>query len=132
MSGVYPAHALLEIRMSRLLRTSFFVNALVVLLFGAGMARADEDAQIGPALAMVKEKYDIDMKKLFSAKCSWCHQGMGMKQADGPMLAGTKKTKEQVKLQISRGKSPMPGFKNQLSEKELDALVDYIKALPSN
>ncbi|MFN0314583.1 MAG: c-type cytochrome [Burkholderiales bacterium] len=88
------------------------------------------DEAIAPALAMVQEKYGIDMKKLFSTKCSWCHQGMGMKQADGPKLAGTEKTKQQVMTQISKGKSPMPGFKNQLTEKELEALADYIKALP--
>lgn len=107
-----------------------FARALLACaLCLSGTLHADDEA-IAPALALVQEKYGIDMKKLFSAKCSWCHQGMGMKQADGPKLAGTEKTKQQVMTQISKGKSPMPGFKNQLSEKELEALADYIKALP--
>ena len=55
-----------------------------------------------------------------------------MKQADGPKLAGTDKTLEQVMKQIMNGKSPMPGFKSQLKEEEVQALAEYIKALPAN
>ena len=94
------------------------------------LVRADDEEAIKPALDMVKEKYAIDMKKLFSTKCSWCHQGMGMKQADGPKLGGTLKSREQVIKQIKSGKSPMPGFASQLKENEIEALADYIKALP--
>jgi mono/diheme cytochrome c family protein len=100
-------------------------------MLGTAQFGLAQDDVIVPALALVKEKYDIDMKKLFSAKCSWCHQGMGMKQADGPKLAGTPKTKEQVIAQIRNGKSPMPGFKSQLNDKEIEALAEYIKALPN-
>ncbi len=108
-----------------------FVQAMVAAtLCVAGALYASDDDAIQPALELVKSKYDIDIKKLFSAKCSWCHQGMGMKQADGPKLAGTLKTREQVMVQISKGKSPMPGFKNQLTPTELEALAEYIKALP--
>lgn len=99
-----------------------------------GSAMADDiDAQIASAVEQVNTKYaeqKLDIKKLFSAKCSWCHQGYGMKQADGPKLGGTEKTHEQVIKQIANGKSPMPGFKNQLKDYELQALADYIKALP--
>ena len=55
-----------------------------------------------------------------------------MKQADGPKLAGTQKTIEQLAKQIIEGKSPMPGFRNQLSEKEVQALAEYIKTLPAD
>lgn len=95
----------------------------------------DIDTAIAPAVAMVNEKYaehNLDIKKLFAQKCSWCHQGYGMRQADGPKLGGTSKTHEQVVKQIADGKSPMPGFKKQLKEYELQALADYIKALPAN
>ena len=51
---------------------------------------------------------------------------------DGPKLAGTSKTMEQLVKHINEGKSPMPGFKNQLSEKEVQALAEYIKTLPAN
>jgi mono/diheme cytochrome c family protein len=55
-----------------------------------------------------------------------------MRQADGPKLAGTDKTKEQLMKQIANGKSPMPSFKSQLKEHEIQALAEYIKALPKN
>jgi len=82
--------------------------------------------------ARIDEKFGGNIKKLFATKCSWCHQAYGMKQADGPKLAGTDRTLEQVMKQIKNGKSPMPGFKSQLKEEEVQALAEYIKALPAN
>ncbi|HEY7757991.1 MAG TPA: cytochrome c [Burkholderiales bacterium] len=103
---------------------------------GAALAQSEEiDTAIAPAVSQVNQKYseyNLDIKKLFAQKCSWCHQGYGMRQADGPKLAGTDKTKEQLVKQIANGKSPMPGFKSQLKEYELQALAEYIKALPKN
>ena len=73
-----------------------------------------------------------EAKRLFAANCSWCHQDYGMRQGDGPKLAGTSKSEEQVIEQIKRGKSPMPSFEGKLSEKEIKTLAHYIKALPAN
>lgn len=95
------------------------------------LASADDDPT-EKAAAIVDKKYKTDVKKLFASKCSWCHQGYGMKQADGPKLAGNPKTVEQLMVQIRNGKSPMPGFKNQLSDTEVQALAEYIKALPKD
>ena len=104
------------------------------LAFFAGFASAPAAANdpVDVAAATVGEKYQLNIKKLFATKCSWCHQGYGMKQADGPKLAGTSKTIEQLVKHINEGKSPMPGFKNQLSENEVQALAEYIKTLPAN
>ncbi|MEQ1881673.1 MAG: cytochrome c [Burkholderiales bacterium] len=105
--------------------------ALISLLIGSGALHAEEDAT-NVAAAAVKEKYQIDVKKLFATQCSWCHPAYGMKGADGPKLAGTSKTREQVIQQISTGKSPMPGYRKMLKEEQIQALADYIKALPAN
>ena len=99
------------------------------------VAAQDIDEAIAPAVTQVNGKYsehNLDIKKLFAQKCSWCHQGYGMRQADGPKLAGSEKTHEQLMKQIRNGKSPMPGFKNQLKPYEIEALADYIKMLPAN
>lgn len=94
----------------------------------APMARADiTDDAAGP----VNEKYGLNVKKLFATRCSWCHQGYGMKQADGPKLGGTHMSYEQVVSRIVTGKSPMPGFRSQLKPEEIQALAEYIKALPA-
>lgn len=105
------------------------VLALVSGLAAPLPARADATDD---AAAPLNEKYGINIKKIFATKCSWCHQAYGMKQADGPKLAGTHLTQEQVAKQIRSGKSPMPGFKSQLKEEEIQALAEYIKALPAN
>jgi mono/diheme cytochrome c family protein len=105
--------------------------ALISLLLGSGALRAEEDPT-NVAAAVVKEKYQIDVKKLFATQCSWCHPAYGMKGADGPKLAGTSKTREQVIQQISVGKSPMPGYRKMLKEEQIQALAEYIKALPTN
>jgi len=105
------------------------------LLAAADLMADDVDDAIGPAVAQVNEKYaehNLDIKRLFAQKCSWCHQGYGMRKADGPRLAGTDKNHAQVMKQITNGKSPMPGFKNQLKPYEIEALADYIKMLPPN
>lgn len=118
--------------MSKIVKQGLWVGALAMTVCGPVLAD-DLDAQIAPAVEHVNQKYaeqKLDIKKLFAAKCSWCHQAYGMKQADGPKLGGTEKTHEQVMKQIANGKSPMPGFKNQLKDFELQALADYIKALP--
>lgn len=110
--------------------TEFLFTLAVIVTFFAAPAAANDP--VDAAAAMVSEKYQLNVKKLFATKCSWCHQGYGMKQADGPKLAGTPKTIEQLTKQIIEGKSPMPGFRNQLSEKEVQALAEYIKTLPAN
>jgi mono/diheme cytochrome c family protein len=97
------------------------------------LANAEKDPT-EVAAAIVDDKYSehqMDVKRLFASRCSWCHQGYGMKQADGPRLAGTNKSREVVIDRISRGKSPMPGFRKQLKPYQIEALADYIKALPA-
>ncbi len=87
------------------------------------------------AAAIVDKQYSeqkMDVKRLFASRCSWCHQGYGMKQADGPRLAGTHLSRDEVMERIARGKSPMPGFRKQLKPFQIEALADYIKALPAD
>ena len=109
--------------------STIFAGALIAGLFSiSGFAQDPTDE----AAAKINEKFGGNVKKLFATKCSWCHQGYGMKQADGPKLAGTSKSMEQLVKHINEGKSPMPGFKNQLSANEVQALAEYIKTLPAN
>jgi mono/diheme cytochrome c family protein len=103
--------------------------ALMASLFSTSGFAQDPTAE---AAAKIDEKFGGNIKRLFATKCSWCHQGYGMKQADGPKLAGTSKTVAQVMAQIMNGKTPMPGFKTQLKFEEVQALAEYIKALPEN
>ena len=103
--------------------------ALLISLLSPSVFAGDPTDE---AAAAIDEKFGGSVKKLFATKCSWCHQGYGMKQADGPKLAGTGKTVAQVMAQIMNGKTPMPGFKTQLNFEEVQRLAEYIKALPAD
>ena len=111
-------------------RVALLVASLMIGVT-TGVCAADEPAaEAKPAeAAPAPEKPKIDVRKLFATNCSWCHQDYGMKAADGPKLAGTHLTEEQVIEQISKGKSPMPGFRKTLSREQIEALAKYIKGL---
>ena len=109
------------------------ITAMIAIAAPLQHAIADDDPT-EVAAATVDEKYSehkMDVKRLFASRCSWCHQGYGMVRADGPRLAGTTSSRDDVIEQIARGKSPMPGFRKQLKPFQIEALADYIKALPS-
>lgn len=108
------------------------VILLSVLLIGAmsaGAQAADEAPTQPPEVTEPPPKPKVDVRKLFATNCSWCHQDYGMKAADGPRLAGTRLTFEQVIERIQRGKTPMPGFRKLLNQDQIEALATYIKGL---
>ena len=82
-----------------------------------------EEAAPAPA------KPALNARKLFATNCSWCHQDYGMKAADGPKLAGTSLTEAEVIDRITRGKTPMPGFRKIMTAEQIEALAKYIKGL---
>jgi mono/diheme cytochrome c family protein len=99
----------------------------------APVMAADPTATAETIAAPINEKYHVDIKKLFAANCSWCHDGYGIEAGKGPKLAGTAKTIDQVAGQIANGKAGyMPGYKKVLKEEQIQALAEYIKALPAN
>jgi mono/diheme cytochrome c family protein len=109
---------------------ALFVASLMIGVPPGAGAAGEPSAEAKPAeAAPAPEKPKIDVRKLFATNCSWCHQDYGMKAADGPKLAGTHLTEEQVIEQISKGKSPMPGFRKSLSREQIEALAKYIKGL---
>jgi mono/diheme cytochrome c family protein len=77
---------------------------------------------------------EVDVKKVFSKQCALCHFNYGKDVGRGaPKLAGTQMSAKEVHDRIANGKSGMmPGFKKLLTEAEIRALTDYIKALPAN
>ena len=106
------------------------VVASIVLAQTTFAAGSEATAQ---AANPVNEKYHVDVTKLFATHCSWCHDAYGMQPGKGPKLAGTAKSKEQVVEQISNGKPGyMPAFKSVLKEEQIQAMAEYVKALPAN
>jgi cytochrome c553 len=70
---------------------------------------------------------------LFRQNCAICHGAEGNgKETNGVMTPSlrygdaTTKTEEEIYTQIKEGKLPMPAFKNQLSDKEIRGMVNFI------
>lgn len=71
-----------------------------------------------------------EVKKLFAAQCGWCHADYGLKDGKAPRLAGTRMTEKQVYDRIRNGKTDaMPAFRRTLTEEQIQAFTQYIKAL---
>ena len=101
--------------------------SMVAILLGAFMW-ASTGAAADPELG----------KKVYEKKCASCHGADGKSNAKMeqmlkvkiPVLGGSalKPDAEVLKL-VSEGKKPMPSFGKSLSKDEIDAVVQYAKAL---
>ena len=101
--------------------------SMVAVLLGAFMW-ASTGAAADPELG----------KKVYEKKCASCHGADGKSNAKMeqtlkikiPALAGAvlKPDPELLKL-VSEGKKPMPSFAKSLSKDEIDAVLQYAKAL---
>ena len=71
---------------------------------------------------------------LFRQNCAICHgQEANGKEMDGRLIpslrygAAATKSEEEIYLQIREGKLPMPSFKNQLTEEEIQKMVQFVR-----
>ena len=71
---------------------------------------------------------------LFRQNCAICHgQEANGKEMDGKLIPSLRygdaatKTEEEIYLQIKEGKLPMPAFKNQLTEEEIQKMVKFVR-----
>ncbi len=71
---------------------------------------------------------------IFRQNCAICHgQEANGKEIDGKLIPSLRygdaanKTEEEIYNQIKEGKLPMPAFKNQLSEKEIRQMMQFIR-----
>ncbi len=71
---------------------------------------------------------------IFRQNCAICHgqEANGKEMADGKLVPSlrygeaAKKTEAEIYEQIKNGKLPMPSFKNQLSEEEIQKMVKFV------
>ncbi|MCU0239839.1 MAG: cytochrome c [Pyrinomonadaceae bacterium] len=71
---------------------------------------------------------------LFRQNCAICHgqEANGKELADGRLVPSlrygeaAKKTEAEIYDQIKNGKLPMPSFKNQLTEEEIQKMVKFV------
>lgn len=71
---------------------------------------------------------------IFRQNCAICHgiEANG-KEVDGKLVPSLRygeaaaKSEEEIYLQIKEGKLPMPAFKNQLTEEEIQKMVKFVR-----
>lgn len=68
----------------------------------------------------------VDAAALFKSKCSACH-AMDKKKM-GPALKDMVTDPKVLRETIVNGRKMMPKFAGKLSDEEIDAMVDFIKA----
>lgn len=110
------------------MRTARLAPVLAPLLAAACLS-AVAFAQIA-ARAQDAQSASIDVARLFSTSCGFCHQAGGRVQGRGPKLMGSERSDEQITKQIKNGKPPgMPAFGRSFSDEQIKAIVAYIRAL---
>lgn len=112
-----------------------FLKIFVVSLFAALFVAAcvqTKSKRAGSGIVIAESKsYEAS---LYRQHCAICHgtEAYG-KEVDGkfvpPLRFGEieKKSEQEIYEQIAHGKLPMPSFKNQLTEDEIQKMVKFIR-----
>jgi len=109
------------------MRTARLVPVLAPLVAAACLLAA---AFAPTARAQDNPGGSVDVARLFSTSCGFCHQAGGRVQGRGPKLMGSERSDEQIIKQIKNGKPPgMPAFGRAFSDEQINAIVAYIRAL---
>lgn len=106
-------------------------KAILILVFIAGVFACTKQEAIKNGIIIAdSDKYEAT---IFRQNCAVCHgkEAYG-KEVDGKLVPSlrygeaAKKTREEIYQQIAYGKLPMPSFKKQLTEQEINQMVDFV------
>ena len=109
------------------------IKILTILVFAAIclIACADGTAKRKNFVIADSKSYEAS---LFRQNCAICHGAEANgKEIDGTLVPSlrygeaAKKSEEEIYQQIKEGKLPMPAFKNQLSEREIRLMTEFIR-----
>lgn len=106
---------------------------LIIFLLFAAFAVACVSTELQRSAGIVIADSKSYEASLFRQNCAICHgQEANGKEVNGVMIPSLRygdaatKTEEEIYHQIKEGKLPMPSFKNQLSEKEIRGMVNFV------
>lgn len=106
--------------------------AVVVLFIGFTVLSCSNEKNYRKEFVIADSKsYEAS---LFRQHCAICHgqEGNGKQLADGKLVPSlrygdaAKRSETEIYEQIKNGKLPMPSFKNQLSEDEIQKMVKFV------
>lgn len=99
--------------------------AALVLSVGCGTAKRDEPEK--PAF-VPRDSTVAQGERVFKKACDYCHPGGG--GGIGPPLNNKPAPAFAIRFQVRHGLGAMPAFDStKISEKDLRAVADYLKAL---
>ena len=100
---------------------------------GCGMERRKSDAELG---LDPKQAFG---RRVFDANCARCHEPYSKSGLHGPSLrnlykkqfmpSGQPANDDRITETILRGRAKMPSFGGTLSQRQIDALLEYLKTL---
>jgi mono/diheme cytochrome c family protein len=105
----------------------------LLILCGCQMERRKSDAELGlnPEQAVGR--------RVFDANCARCHEPYSKRGLHGPSLhdlykkpylpSGRPANDERITETILYGRAKMPAFRDSLSQRQIDALLAYLKTL---
>jgi mono/diheme cytochrome c family protein len=95
-----------------------FVLALLVIACGSG------------STSSVPEEAGPPGERLFRTHCTLCHGKDGRLGFNGAKdLTVSKLTRAEMTAQVANGKGAMMPYRNTLSAKEIEQVVDYVRTL---
>ena len=96
------------------------------LIFTAAVVAAT--SALHAPVAAAKETFEA--AQLFASTCGFCHEDGGRVAGKGPKLAGTVRSDAFIVNRIKNGKEgAMPAFEGALSNRQIKAIVAYIRNL---
>jgi mono/diheme cytochrome c family protein len=104
---------------------------LFIVFFAAGCFQTKTKQSGGGIVIAESKSYEAS---LYRQNCAICHgtEAYG-KEIDGKFVPSLrfggieKKSEQEIYDQIAHGKLPMPAFKNQLTEDEIQKMVKFIR-----
>lgn len=111
-----------------------FLKIFVVSLFVALCALACAETKSKRASGIVIAESKSYEASLYRQNCAICHGAEAYgKEMDGKFVPSLRfgdienKSEQEIYEQIAHGKLPMPAFKNQLTEDEIQKMVKFIR-----
>lgn len=102
---------------------------IIISIFGLFACSVEKDFRQNFVIAESKS-YEAS---LFRQNCAICHGSEANgKEINGKQIPSlrfgdaAKRSKEEIYNQIANGKLPMPSFKNQLTEDEIQKMVNFV------
>jgi mono/diheme cytochrome c family protein len=103
---------------------------IILFIFSACTNTSKPTEKAGKATPVIQQTAESQSKDLFLNKCAVCHGTDGTAGINNAAnLQKSVLDSGSLTQLILKGKGAMPGFKNQLSEKEIRNIVGYVRSL---